>query len=220
MSTVFRDLCAELVEQLQRAINDYGFSLEGESALMFRARKELAQPEREGPSLAEVDELAAPTPEAAPVATDEELLAMRSWSSHGPTFDSDLVEFGRNCYNLGRQHGAAQSAPSTEFAADKVIIHCPETCWIEIRRIADGKVIYSNHRKGTLMIPVDEPPALLAPAGGLVERVAKAIHPSICADPNLYRYESRAAIREVAEWLDQRGMHGCALWLREEVDRA
>jgi len=66
--TAFRDLCAELVEQLQRAINDYGFSLEGESALMFRARKELAQPEREGLSLAEVDELAAPTPEAAPMA--------------------------------------------------------------------------------------------------------------------------------------------------------
>jgi hypothetical protein len=53
-------------------------------------------------------ELAAPTPEAAPVATDEELLAMRSWSSHGPTFDSDLVELGRACYDLGRQHGAAQ----------------------------------------------------------------------------------------------------------------
>ena len=49
-----------------------------------------------------------PTPEAAPVATDKELLAMRSWSSHGPTFDSDLVEFGRACYDLGRQHGAAQ----------------------------------------------------------------------------------------------------------------
>jgi hypothetical protein len=27
--------------------------------------------------------------------TDDELLAMRSWSSHGPTFDSDLVDFAR-----------------------------------------------------------------------------------------------------------------------------
>ena len=27
--------------------------------------------------------------------TDEELLAMRSWSCHGPTFDSDLVDFAR-----------------------------------------------------------------------------------------------------------------------------
>jgi hypothetical protein len=64
----------------------------------------------------------------------------------------------------------------------------------------------------TLVAPV-------APAGGLVERVTKAIHPSICADPNLYRHEARAAIREVAAWLDERGMHGCSLWLREEMDR-
>jgi len=35
--------------------------------------------------------------------TDEKLLAMRSWSSHGPTFDSDLVDFGRRCYNLAKQ---------------------------------------------------------------------------------------------------------------------
>ena len=27
--------------------------------------------------------------------TDDELLAMRSWSSHGHTFDSDLVDFAR-----------------------------------------------------------------------------------------------------------------------------
>jgi hypothetical protein len=50
-----------------------------------------------------------PTPEAAPVVTDEQILAMRSWSSHGPTFDSDLVDLGRAVYDLGRQHGAAQS---------------------------------------------------------------------------------------------------------------
>jgi hypothetical protein len=49
-------------------------------------------------------------PAPAPVETpsDEDLLAMRSWSSHGHTFDSDLVDFGRRCYNLGCQNGAAQ----------------------------------------------------------------------------------------------------------------
>ena len=32
--------------------------------------------------------------------TDEKLLAMRSWSSRAPISDSDLVDFGRRCYNL------------------------------------------------------------------------------------------------------------------------
>jgi hypothetical protein len=61
-----------------------------------------------------------PTPEPAPVATDEELLAMRSWSSHGPTFDSDLVEFGRAVYDLGRQHGAAAAQPPAAQPAPPV----------------------------------------------------------------------------------------------------
>jgi hypothetical protein len=153
-----------------------------------------------------------PAPEAAPVVTDKEILAMRSWSSHGPTFDSDLVEFGRNCYNLGRQHGAAQPVPSTEFAADTVIVHCPETCWVEVRRAADGKVLYDNFRRGSLVIPVGEPPTPPpAPAGGLVERV--------CRQLPLRPVEARAVIRVVAEWLDQYGCHGCSLWLREEMDR-
>ena len=36
--------------------------------------------------------LATPPPEPP---TDEDLLAMRSWSSHSHTFDSDLVDFAR-----------------------------------------------------------------------------------------------------------------------------
>ena len=75
--------------------------------------------------------------------TDEELLAMRSWSSHSHTFDSDLVDFTR---------------------------------------------------------------AVLARWG---RPTAQPLHPAA----------ARAAIREVAAWLDERGMHGCSLWLREEADR-
>ena len=106
---------------------------------------------------------------------------------------------------------------------DNVIVHCPETCWVEVRRVADGKLIYSNHRKGTLVIPVGEPPAApAAPAGGLVTRVAcelakemseRRVGPGTECTPI-----ALAAIREVSAWLDQRGMHGCALWLREEVN--
>jgi hypothetical protein len=143
-------------------------------------------------------ELAAPAPEAAPVATDEEVQQVLRY------------------YDLGRQHGAAQAQPP--FAADKVVINCPETCWVEVRRVADGKVLHDNFRRGSLVLSVDEPPAAPpAPAGGLVERVEAFIPPSIPGDPNLYRHEARAAIREVAAWLAGRGMHGCALWLREEA---
>jgi len=61
-------------------------------AVIKRLEKlEAAENLRQQDEDAERAERAAPTPEAPPVATDEELLAMRSWSSHGPTFDSDLV---------------------------------------------------------------------------------------------------------------------------------
>jgi hypothetical protein len=59
----------------------------------------------------------------------------------------------------------------------------------------------------------------------LVERVAGAIHPNRCADPNLYRHEARAAIREVAAWLrvESEGRFGSGLhWsrrLEQEADR-
>jgi hypothetical protein len=103
-------------------------------------------------------ELATPTPEPAPVVTDEE------------------VQKVLRAYDLGRQHGAAQP----------------------------------------LAFP---PPPPVAPAGGLVERVVKVI-----ADPDgpaeLWHDDARAAIREVAAWLDRYGgCHPCAVWLREEVDR-
>ena len=39
------------------------------------------------------------------------------------------------------------------------------------------------------------------PDSSLVERVAAAIHPNVCADPNLYLHEARAAIRAVAVWM-------------------
>jgi hypothetical protein len=91
---------------------------------------------------------------------------------------------------------------------------------VQIRRIADGKVIYDNHRKGTLVIPVGEPPAApAAPAGGLVEKVSEAIFTAE-GDGNTEGWtpEARAAIREVAAWLDQQGQHGCSLLLREEAN--
>jgi hypothetical protein len=58
-------------------------------------------------------------------------------------------------------------------------------------------------------------------AEGLVERVAMAIHPDRCADPNLYLHEARAAILEVARWLREQGTpaSGWANLLEQEAGR-
>ena len=54
-------------------------------------------------------------------------------------------------------------------------------------------------------------------ARGLVERVAAAIHPDRCADPNLYLHEARAAILEVARWLREQGWFGAADLFEQEA---
>ena len=112
-------------------------------------------------------ELATPTPEAAPVATDEELLV--AWNRAGQDgFDPAL----RAVYDLGRQHGAAQP-PATQPAA---------------------------------------PPA----TAGLLARVMLAIDGS-----NDLEIEARAAIREVAAWMeDHEHAFHAAYWLEQEASRA
>jgi hypothetical protein len=87
----YRALCAELLAALENAIRviyheDGTKHINTADAVIAKADAALARPEPVAP-------------------TDEELLALRSWSSHGPTFDSDLVAFARAAYNLGRQHG-------------------------------------------------------------------------------------------------------------------
>lgn len=63
------------------------------------------------------------------------------------------------------------------------------------------------------------------PDSSLVKRVAAAIHPNVCADPNLYLHEARAAIREVAAWLSQDssghlgGGEHWAIRLEQEAER-
>lgn len=62
MNNPYRAMCSELVEQVQRAINNHGLCLEASDALMHRARALLAEPEAEGP-------------------TDEELRDLWSWAA-------------------------------------------------------------------------------------------------------------------------------------------
>jgi hypothetical protein len=71
-----------------------------------------------------------------------------------------------------------------------------------------------THSKPT---PNDRQIRSSAPADSLVERVLLAIAEN-SAWP-VGGMQARAAIREVAAWLDTRGQHGCSLWLREEANR-
>jgi hypothetical protein len=139
-------------------------------------------------------ELAAPTPEAAPVATDEDLYQL--------AYSMPLsTERGRRrrCYELGRKHGAAAAQPaqlacivrgSIVRGSDAVITAELEK-EIELDKAAKAQP------------PAPQPAPAVAPVGGLVERVAAAIaHKGCFAPDEAYGDEARAAIREVAAWLD------------------
>jgi hypothetical protein len=57
-----------------------------------------------------------------------------------------------------------------------------------------------------------------ASTGSLLERVSRAIDRSICPDQWLHQDAARAAIREVAIWMMERGYRTQALLLNEEAD--
>ena len=79
-----------------------------------------------------------------------------------------------------------------------------------------------NRIPETIHCAIEAMPTVADPApvaGGLVERVAMAIHPDRCADPNLYLHEARAAILEVAKWLRERGLIIDADLLEQEAGR-
>ena len=81
--------------------------------------------------------------------------------------------------------------------------------WASVKACANDVVTYSTilellHRIEALEDAQPAQPNHPAkPDSSLVERVAAAIHPNVCADPNLYLHEARAAIREVAAWLSE-----------------
>jgi tellurite resistance protein len=116
-------------------------------------------------------ELTTPTPEAAPVATDEELRGL--FKDQPMTWGQAL----RACYDLGRQHGAAQP-------------------------------------------PAAQSAPVVAPAGGLVERVGEAMerHRVMGDIEGSWDAQSRAAIREVAAWMRENETgYNAARWLEQEA---
>lgn len=101
-----------------------------------------------------------------------------------------------------------QWATQQRWAADGGGTH---TCILELRDRIAALEAAANSSAGLTGSP--------APAGGLVERVAEAIIDGMVSSD---QEAARAAIREIAEWLEQQSV-GAALvaarWLREEVDR-
>jgi hypothetical protein len=99
---------------------------------------------------------------------------------------------------------------------------CAETLAI-VRPVMQQHGIRTSEWPAPAPAPSPSPP----PTAALVERVARAIHPSICADPNIYQHEARAAIREVAaaliDWHDSdqvvRTAWEAAKWLEQQADQ-
>jgi hypothetical protein len=163
-----------------------------------------------------------PTPEPAPVATDQELAdcyadAAKVAILNRRDYDKALTPADvlkaqiRALYNFGRQHGAAQplAAQPAPVAADCSALDARVWAYI-------GKQAMCGDPAATALIdllnepsaPQPTPPA--GPAGGLVERVADAIGDAAARlyddlpTADLNRIDARAAIREVAAWLRQR----------------
>ena len=170
-----------------------------------------------------------PTPEAAPLATDAELVD--EWDAQ-----STVKDALRACYDLGREHGAAQPPAAQlarivrgsdavitaelekEIELDKAAQPAPPsaTALKPTRIITDRYQLGDSIRRAWLTHGQDswcaiadcviaelaeaQPAPPAAPAGGLVERVAYVI-----ADPDapvdLWHDDARAAIREVATWI-------------------
>ena len=117
MTTDYRALVSELVDSVEVLLEmrQCARPMRITEDRLNRARAALAEPEPQTP-------------------TDEELLAMRSWSSHGPTFDSDLVDFGRRCYNLADRARAALAKPEPPPDGEVVELCCAlRDKWLSLR---------------------------------------------------------------------------------------
>jgi len=190
-------------------------------------RKDLGLPSAELEDGDGIDQFA---PEAAPVASDKEL--SKEWDARGTIRDAL-----RAIYNRGCQRGAAQllslkkelererlrlaacgvvAMADTPESAAKARDICPDFWSASLDDVI--RQVDALMEARAAQPPAAQPTPPPATAGGLVERVATAIHPSICADPNLYRHEARAAIREVAAWMrESQTGYNAARWLEQEA---
>jgi hypothetical protein len=165
-------------------------------------------------------DLAAPTPEAAPVATDEELVSRYShaWADAtraGHNHRRAAAEALRVIHDLGRQYEAAQP-PAAQPAPAVAAIRAALERLVKLYNDDTHALLGSDWDQAfaAARAALAQSAPVLAPIEGLVERVeARA------------GGDGRAAIREVAAWLNERGYRGAGYraapqdLLEQEADR-
>jgi hypothetical protein len=124
--------------------------------------------------------------------------APSQWSDLAAEFSSCILELRDRVQEL--EDDSAKQAESANFCVDALVerIEALEN---------DRQAILGTGSRLKVGLDAAKPAESNHPAkpdSSLVERVSAAIHPSVCADPNLYLHESRAAIRAVQAWLIER----------------
>jgi uncharacterized coiled-coil protein SlyX len=77
-----------------------------------------------------------------------------------PVTPAQTVSLPRKPLAASPTKGSTLPAPATAVskpappAADRLKIHCPEVCWVEVRRVADGKTLYNSLLEGSVQFPI------------------------------------------------------------------
>jgi hypothetical protein len=145
-------------------------------------------------------------------ATPEQWSRVQSWvDDGGSSTDSCLLELRDRIAALeATQHAHADASRISDADREQFYATLAKPARIEALKTA-ASAQPDHVRDATEMVP--------APAGGLVERVNKALGAASGLPSGNWAHCADAAILAVAEWLDTKGQHGCSLWLREEVAR-
>jgi len=77
-----------------------------------------------------------------------------------PASPAPRVSLPRKPFAASPKKVSTVPAPATAVskpappAVDKLKIHCPEVCWVEVRKVADGKMLYDSLLKGSVQFPI------------------------------------------------------------------
>ena len=170
-------------------------------------------------------------------ATDEDL--DDTW--HKTTGGTFLAR-RRAVYNLGIEHGQAHGQEVAELKAELErerirLAACGVVAKADTPESAkEARDMHPDYHSASLDDVISMVDALMAErakqagsrevaepapvAGGLVERVARAIHTRVATvEVELWKPEARAASFEVAEWLREQGWKEAAIMIEQEAGR-